>query len=150
DVPLLRPETLAALASEHRLAGSAATMLTARVDDPTGYGRIVRDAHGNVERIVEQADATHDEQQIDEVNPSTFGVRRGRLAPPRRRLSPATAQGEYSRTDVIGVLRAAGHTVAAVEVDDPHEALGVNDRAQLAAAEAALRARINERWMQAG
>ena len=150
DVPLLRPETLAALASEHRLVDAAATMLTARVDDPTGYGRIVRDAKGNVERIVEQADATDAELEIDEVNPSIFCFRRGLLAPALRRLSPENAQGEYYLTDVIGVLRDAGHTVLGIEIDDPHEALGVNDRAQLAAAEAALRARINERWMQAG
>jgi bifunctional UDP-N-acetylglucosamine pyrophosphorylase / glucosamine-1-phosphate N-acetyltransferase len=150
DVPLLRPETLAALASEHRLVDSAATMLTARVDDPTGYGRIVRDAKGNVERIVEQADATDAELEIDEVNPSIFCFRRGLLAPALRRLSPENAQGEYYLTDVIGVLRDAGHTVLGVEVEDPQEALGVNDRAQLAAAEAALRTRINERWMQAG
>ena len=114
-------------------------MLTARVDDPTGYGRIVRDAKGNVERIVEQADATDAELEIDEVNPSIFCFRRGLLAPALRRLSPENAQGEYYLTDVIGVLRDAGHTVLGVEIEDPHEALGVNDRAQLAAAEAALR-----------
>ena len=150
DVPLLRPETLAALASEHRLVDAAATMLTARVDDPTGYGRIVRDAKGAVERIVEQADATDAELDIDEVNPSIFCFRRGLLAPALRRLSPENAQGEYYLTDVIGVLRDAGHTVLGVEIDDPYEALGVNDRAQLAAAERALRDRINARWMQAG
>jgi bifunctional UDP-N-acetylglucosamine pyrophosphorylase/glucosamine-1-phosphate N-acetyltransferase len=150
DVPLLRPETLAVLASEHRLVDAAATMLTARVDDPTGYGRIVRDAKGNVERIVEQADASDAELDIDEVNPSIFCFRRGLLAPALRRLSPENAQGEYYLTDVIGVLRDAGHTVLGLEIEDPHEALGVNDRSQLAAAEAALRARINERWMQAG
>ncbi len=150
DVPLLRPETLAGLASEHRLVDAAATMLTARVDDPTGYGRIVRDAKGNVERIVEQADATDAELEIDEVNPSIFCFRRGLLAPALRRLSPENAQGEYYLTDVIGVLRDAGHTILGIEIEDPHEALGVNDRAQLAAAEAALRTRINERWMQAG
>ena len=125
-------------------------MLTARVDDPTGYGRIVRDAKGNVERIVEQADATDAELEIDEVNPSIFCFRRGLLAPALRRLSPENAQGEYYLTDVIGVLRDAGHTMLGIEIEDPHEALGVNDRAQLAAAEAALRTRINERWMQAG
>jgi bifunctional UDP-N-acetylglucosamine pyrophosphorylase/glucosamine-1-phosphate N-acetyltransferase len=150
DVPLLRPETLAGLASEHRLAGAAATMLTARVDDPTGYGRIVRDAEGNVERIVEQADASDDELDIDEVNPSIFCFRRGLLAPALRRLSPENAQGEYYLTDVVGVLRDAGHTVRAVEIDDALEAFGVNDRVQLAAAEGALRERINTRWMQAG
>src|SRR4051812_10940200 len=127
DVPLLRPETLTRLATEHRLSGAAATMLTARVDDPTGYGRIVRDASGDVERIVEQADASDDELDIDEVNPSIFCFRRGLLAPALRRLSPENAQGEYYLTDVVGVLRDAGHAVRAVEIDDPHEASGVND-----------------------
>jgi len=150
DVPLLRPETLAALATEHRLAEAAASLLTARVDDPTGYGRIVRDAQGNVARIVEQADATDEELSITEVNPSIFCFRRGLLAPALRRLSPENAQGEYYLTDVLGVLRDAGHAVFAVEVDDPGEAAGVNDRVQLAAAEGTLRARINERWMRAG
>ena len=150
DVPLLRAETLAALASEHRLAGAAATMLTARVDDPTGYGRIVRDADGDVDRIVEQADATDDELAIREVNPSIFCFRRGLLAPALRRLSPENAKGEYYLTDVVGVLRDAGHSVRAIEVDDAAETVGVNDRVQLGAAEAALRARINERWMRAG
>jgi bifunctional UDP-N-acetylglucosamine pyrophosphorylase/glucosamine-1-phosphate N-acetyltransferase len=150
DVPLLRTETLAALASEHRLAAAAATMLTARVDDPTGYGRIVRDADGDVDRIVEQADATDDELEIREVNPSIFCFRRGLLAPALRRLSPENAKGEYYLTDVVGVLRAAGHSVRAIEVEDAAETVGVNDRVQLAAAEAALRARINERWMREG
>jgi bifunctional UDP-N-acetylglucosamine pyrophosphorylase/glucosamine-1-phosphate N-acetyltransferase len=150
DVPLLRAETLAALATEHRTADAAASLLTARIADPTGYGRIVRDAQGRVERIVEQADAPPDELAIDEINPSIYCFRRGLLAPALRRLSPENAQGEYYLTDVISVLRQAGHAVVALETDDPMEALGVNDRAQLAEAEAELRARINLGWMRQG
>jgi len=150
DVPLLRAETLAMLATEHRRADAAATLLTARVPDPTGYGRIVRDAQGRVDRIVEQADADPDELAIDEVNPSIYCFRRGLLAPALRRLSPENAQGEYYLTDVVEVLRDAGHLVLGVEADDPTDAFGVNDRAQLAEAEAELRARINLRWMRAG
>jgi bifunctional UDP-N-acetylglucosamine pyrophosphorylase/glucosamine-1-phosphate N-acetyltransferase len=150
DVPLLRAETLAALATEHRTADAAASLLTARIADPTGYGRIVRDAQGRVERIVEQADAPPDELAIDEINPSIYCFRRGLLAPALRRLSPENAQGEYYLTDVISVLRQAGHAVVALETDDPMEALGVNDRAQLAEAEAELRARINLAWMRQG
>ncbi len=150
DAPLLRAETLAALATEHRFVDAAASLLTARVADPTGYGRIVRDANGRVERIVEQADATPEELAIDEINPSIYCFRRGLLAPALRRLSPENAQGEYYLTDVVSVLRQAGHLVAGVEADDPTEAVGVNDRAQLAAAEAELRTRINDRWMRAG
>jgi len=150
DVPLLRAETLARLATEHRQADAAATLLTARVPDPTGYGRIVRDEQGRVDRIVEQADADADELAIDEVNPSIYCFRRGLLAPALRRLSPENAQGEYYLTDVVAVLRQAGHVVLAVEAEDPTDAFGVNDRAQLAEAEAELRARINHRWMREG
>ena len=128
DAPLLTSETLAMLATEHRLADAAATMLTARVEDPTGYGRVVRDASGRVERIVEQADASDAERAIDEVNPSIYCFRRGLLAPALYRLDPENAQGEYYLTDVIGVLRQAGHDVVAIEAPDPAEALGVNDR----------------------
>ncbi|MDQ1431821.1 MAG: bifunctional UDP-N-acetylglucosamine pyrophosphorylase / glucosamine-phosphate N-acetyltransferase [Actinomycetota bacterium] len=150
DAPLLRAETLAMLATEHRHADAAASLLTARVADPTGYGRIVRDAQGRVERIVEQGDAEPDELEIDEINPSIYCFRRGFLAPALRRLSPENAQGEYYLTDVIEVLRQAGHLVLGVEADDPTEAVGVNDRAQLAEAEAVLRSRINLGWMRAG
>ena len=128
DTPLLRAETLADLATEHRLADAAATLLTAELDDPTGYGRVVRDARGNVERIVEQADANGAELEIAEVNPSIYCFRRAFLAPALRRLSPENAQGEYYLTDVVGVLRQAGHAVLGIPAADPTETLGVNDR----------------------
>ena len=150
DAPLLRSDTLATLVMEHRRGDAAATLLTARLDDPTGYGRVIRDANGHVERIVEQSDATPDELAVDEVNPSIYCFRRGLLAPALRRLVPENAQGEYYLTDVVSVLRQAGHVVDAIEADDPVEVLQVNDRAQLAVAEAELRARINDRWMRAG
>jgi bifunctional UDP-N-acetylglucosamine pyrophosphorylase/glucosamine-1-phosphate N-acetyltransferase len=150
DTPLLRAETLAVLATEHRLVDAAATILTADLDEPTGYGRIVRDARGAVERIVEQGDANDAELEITEVNSSIYCFRRGLLAPALRRLDPENAQGEYYLTDVIGVLRAAGHVVVGSHADDPTETLGVNDRDQLAAAEAVLRRRINRAWMRAG
>jgi bifunctional UDP-N-acetylglucosamine pyrophosphorylase/glucosamine-1-phosphate N-acetyltransferase len=150
DAPLLRAETLAQLAREHRLADAAASLLTARLPDPTGYGRIVRDAQGRVAHIVEQADATPEELLVDEVNPSIYCFRRSLLAPALRRLSPENAQGEYYLTDVVSVLRDAGHPVLGIEARDPMETVGVNDRAQLASAEAALRTRINERWMRDG
>ncbi len=150
DTPLLTPETLASLATEHRLADAAATMLTAELDDPTGYGRIVRDGRGNVDRIVEQGDANDAELEIAEVNPSIYCFRRGLLAPALRRLSPENVQGEYYLTDVVAVLRQAGHVVLGIPAPDPRETLGVNDRAQLAAAEAMLRERINDAWMRNG
>jgi bifunctional UDP-N-acetylglucosamine pyrophosphorylase/glucosamine-1-phosphate N-acetyltransferase len=150
DTPLLRAETLALLATEHRLADAAATVLTAELDDPTGYGRIVRDGRGAVDRIVEEPDANEAERTITEVNSSIYCFRRGLLAPALRRLDPENAQGEYYLTDVIGVLRATGHVVVGSPADDSTEILGVNDRAQLAAAEALLRQRINRRWMRDG
>jgi len=150
DTPLLRPPTLAALVRAHRSEDVAATVLTAVIDDPTGYGRVVRDRNGKVARIVEQADADPDEAAIDEINTSIYCFRRGVVAPALRRLSPENAQGEYYLTDIIGVLHDAGYGVTSLVADDPMEAAGVNDRAQLAVAEAELRDRINERWMRRG
>jgi bifunctional UDP-N-acetylglucosamine pyrophosphorylase/glucosamine-1-phosphate N-acetyltransferase len=149
DTPLLRPETLAALATEHRVSEAAATLLTTRPNDVEGYGRVLRDGHGRVDRIVEQADATEEERAVDEINTSIYCFRRNLLAPALRRLSPQNAQGEYYLTDVVEVLRRAGHQVHAMEAD-PAEVLGVNDRVQLAEAEAELRTRINAHWMREG
>jgi bifunctional UDP-N-acetylglucosamine pyrophosphorylase/glucosamine-1-phosphate N-acetyltransferase len=150
DAPLVRPATLAALVQAHRDSEAAATLLTARVDDPSGYGRIVRAKDGDVARIVEEADATDEERLIDEIGTSIYCFRHGVLAPALRRLSPTNAQGEYYLTDAIAVLHSAGYPVGSVVVRDPREAAGVNDRAQLAAAEAEMRSRINERWMRSG
>jgi bifunctional UDP-N-acetylglucosamine pyrophosphorylase/glucosamine-1-phosphate N-acetyltransferase len=150
DTPLLRPATLAALVHQHRSSDAAATLLTAVLDDPTGYGRVVRGRDDFVARVVEHGDATDEELDVPEVNTSIYCFRRSVLAPSLRRLSPANAQGEYYLTDVIGVLYEAGHKVGSVVVDDTMEVAGVNDRAQLAVAEAELRDRINERWMRRG
>ena len=150
DTPLLRPATLAGLVRTHRRSDAAATLLTARVADPVGYGRVVRSKNGNVARIVEHADANEEELGIDEIATSIYCFRHGVLAPALRRLSPANAQGEYYLTDAIGVLDGAGYPVVTMVVPDPVEAAGVNDRAQLAVAEAVLRERLNERWMRRG
>jgi bifunctional UDP-N-acetylglucosamine pyrophosphorylase/glucosamine-1-phosphate N-acetyltransferase len=150
DTPLLTAATLARLATEHRVTEAAASVLTARLADPTGYGRVVRDRNDRVDRIVEHVDATDEERALDEINTSIYCFRRTLLAPALRRLTPENAQGEYYLTDAIEVLRAAGHKVIAMTVDDPAETIGVNDRAQLADAESQLRARINEAWMREG
>lgn len=150
DTPLLTPATIATLVERHRTSGAACTMLSARLDDPTGYGRVLRGKGGRVVGIVEQVDATEEQRAVDEVNTSMYCFRRSLLAPALRRVRPDNAQGELYLTDVIGVLHEAGHPVEAVCVDDPLEAQGVNDRGQLAAAEAALRARTNAAWMKAG
>jgi bifunctional UDP-N-acetylglucosamine pyrophosphorylase/glucosamine-1-phosphate N-acetyltransferase len=150
DTPLLRPATLAALVRHHRASDAAATLLTAVIEDPSGYGRVVRGRDEVVARVVEHADADEEELAVHEVNTSIYCFRRSVLAPSLRRLSPANAQGEYYLTDVVGVLYEAGHRVVSVVVDDTMEVAGVNDRAQLAVAEAELRDRINERWMRRG
>lgn len=150
DTPLLRTDTLAALVREHRAADATATLLTADVDNPFGYGRIVRDKNGNVSRVVEDKDATPDERDITEINTSIYCFRRGVLAPSLRRLSPENAGGEYYLTDVVEVLHDAGYTVTSLVAEDPMETAGVNDRAQLAVAEAELRDRTNTKWMRRG
>src|SRR5919112_1943309 len=150
DTPLLLPTTLAALVAVHREAGAAATMLTARVPDPTGYGRVVRGRGDRVVRGVEQADATAEEREIDEINTSIYCFRRSVLAPALRRVSPQNALGEYYLTDAVEVLSEAGYPVRAFEAEDARTCMGVNDRVQLAAAEAELRRRTNERWLRLG
>ena len=149
DTPLLRPRPWPRSSDAPR-EDAGATLLTAEVANPHGYGRVVHGKDGSVSRVVEEADATEDEQQINEVNTSIYCFRRSILAPTLRRLSPANAQGEYYLTDAIAVLSTAGYTVRSLVLDDPMEAAGVNDRAQLAVAEAELRDRINERWMRRG
>lgn len=150
DTPLLRPATLVALVEAHRRSEAAATVLTAVVADPTGYGRVVRGKDGRVARIVEHRDATPDERVVDEINTSIFCFRQGVLAPALRRLSPENVAGEYHLTDVVSVLHDAGYNVVSLVAADAMETAGVNDRAQLAAAEAELRARINDRLMLLG
>jgi bifunctional UDP-N-acetylglucosamine pyrophosphorylase/glucosamine-1-phosphate N-acetyltransferase len=150
DTPLLRAPTLAALVRSHRAAGGAATLLTAKIADPTGYGRIIRDKNSNVIRVVEHMDANDSERNIQEVCTSIYVFRHSVLGPALRKLIPINSQGEYYLTDVIGVLSQAGYQINSMTVADPMEAAGVNDRAQLAIAEAELRDRINERWMRKG
>lgn len=151
DTPLLRADTIASLVDEHRLSGAACTILTARMADPAGYGRIVRVGKDDrVARIVEQRDAAPDELEIDEVNTGIFCFRRSLLSPALRRLTPDNAQGELYLTDVVEVLAEAGHKVVTVVAPDAAETQGVNDRAQLAVAEADLRARTNRGWQERG
>jgi bifunctional UDP-N-acetylglucosamine pyrophosphorylase / glucosamine-1-phosphate N-acetyltransferase len=134
----------------HREAGAAATVLTARLSDPTGYGRVVRGKGGRVARIVEQADATAEELAVDEVNTSIYVFRRSVIAPALRRVHPDNAQGEYYLTDIVAVLHDAGYAIISLVVDDPMEISGVNDRVQLAAAETELRRRVNQEWLRQG
>jgi bifunctional UDP-N-acetylglucosamine pyrophosphorylase/glucosamine-1-phosphate N-acetyltransferase len=150
DTPLLRPATVAALVDEHRRADAACTVLTAHMPEPAGYGRVIRGREGRVTRIVEDADATATERAVDEVNTSIYCFRLNVLAPALRRLHPTNAQGEYYLTDVIEVLHDAGYPIAALAAEDHRDTQGVNDRLQLASAEAELRRRTNEALLRQG
>jgi bifunctional UDP-N-acetylglucosamine pyrophosphorylase/glucosamine-1-phosphate N-acetyltransferase len=150
DTPLLRVDTMAALVAHHRESGAAATLLTAIVDDPTGYGRVIRIEDARVERVVEERDATDEERCTQEVNTSIYCFRRSLLAPALRRIQPDNSQGEYYLTDVVSVLVGAGHRVEALVAADPSETQGVNDRLQLAQAESELRRRTNSALLAAG
>lgn len=150
DTPLLRTETITSLLDMHQRTDAACTLLTARVADPTGYGRVVRGRDDRVERVVEQSDASEAELAITEVNTSIYCFRASVLGPALRRITPENAQGEYYLTDVVEVLAGAGYRVSAVVAADPADTNGVNDRLQLATAEAELRRRTNEAWMRKG
>ncbi len=150
DSPLLSTATLQMLLAEHHAAGAAVTVLSAMLDDPTGYGRIVRDEAGLVTGIVEQKDAGHAERAIREVNSGMYVFDSGFLSDGVRLLTTDNAQGEEYLTDLVGLARDSGRVVAALASPDPDDTLGVNDRAQLAAAESIMRQRINLRWMAAG
>jgi bifunctional UDP-N-acetylglucosamine pyrophosphorylase/glucosamine-1-phosphate N-acetyltransferase len=150
DTPLLTPPTLQALLATHVSAGAAATLLTARMPDPTGLGRVVRDATGQLLRVVEQRDASPDELAIDEVNTSIYAFEVEPLRGALDRLTTDNAQGEEYLTDVAGILVADGARVAVHVAVDWQETAGVNDRAQLAAAGAVLRDRTVLRAQLAG
>ncbi|HQR80763.1 MAG TPA: bifunctional UDP-N-acetylglucosamine diphosphorylase/glucosamine-1-phosphate N-acetyltransferase GlmU, partial [Actinomycetota bacterium] len=149
DTPLLTGDTLRDLLDRHAGSGAAATVLTARLGDPTGYGRIVR-AGAQVRRIVEHKDATESEREIDEINSGLYLFDAEALREGLTQLTSHNAQGEEYLTDVIGWLVDQGRPVAAHLTDDPDEIHGINDRVQLAAAGAVLRQRVAERWMRAG
>jgi bifunctional UDP-N-acetylglucosamine pyrophosphorylase / glucosamine-1-phosphate N-acetyltransferase len=149
DTPLLQPETLEELVAAHVANGSAATLLTSVMDDPTGYGRVLMAPDGRVLRIVEQRDATPEERAVKEVATSIYAFRRDLLGPALRHLSPDNAQGEFYLTDVVGVLSGMGHRVGRV-LAPAEETQGVNDRWQLALAERELRSRTNRQWLLNG
>jgi bifunctional UDP-N-acetylglucosamine pyrophosphorylase / glucosamine-1-phosphate N-acetyltransferase len=150
DTPLLRRETLTQLVAFHEAGGHGATVLAAHMADPTGYGRLVRDKHGMVARVVEEGEASPEERAIQEVNTSIYCFRRDLLGPALRRVSPDNRQGEYYLTDVVSVLHDTGHGVDVFTIEDAQQVQGVNDRWQLAVAERELRARINRRWLLDG
>jgi bifunctional UDP-N-acetylglucosamine pyrophosphorylase / glucosamine-1-phosphate N-acetyltransferase len=153
DHPLISAEDIAGLLEAHAASGAAATMLTIELDDPGSYGRVVRDGAGTVERIVEAkaaGDADPAELAIREINAGTYAFQAGPLATALRGLSNDNAQGEYYLTDVFSLMRESGHSVAGHPTEDFAVTMGVNNRVELAAAEAEGRRRILERHMLAG
>jgi bifunctional UDP-N-acetylglucosamine pyrophosphorylase/glucosamine-1-phosphate N-acetyltransferase len=154
DHPLLSAETLSGLLEAHAASDAAATMVTIELDDPGTYGRVVRGAGGEVERVVEAKGAAGDadppQLAIREINAGTYAFDAGPLAAALAALSNDNAQGEYYLTGVFQALREAGHSVAAHPADDFAVTMGVNDRAELAAVEAEARRRITVAHMRAG
>lgn len=153
DVPLIRPETLGALIHQHRThrgRGAACTLLSVRLDDPTGYGRIVRDEEGRFVRIIEQRDASPEERQIKEVNAGIYCFETRQLFRALEKVQPTNAQGEYYLTDVPSILRAEGEDVSVYVHADAREVAGINTRAELAEFERLLRMRTLRRLMLEG
>jgi bifunctional UDP-N-acetylglucosamine pyrophosphorylase/glucosamine-1-phosphate N-acetyltransferase len=150
DVPLLRTETLQALAVEHDSSGNAVTVLTAVVRDPTGYGRILRDDSGELVGIVEQKDADHREREITEINSGVYAFDGAVLSDALGRLSDANAAGERYLTDVVAIAKTDGRRVGSVTAPDAVETEGINDRVQLADLARALNARLVRKAQLAG
>ena len=146
DGPLVTAHAIAELLVAHTANAAAATIATAVFDDPTGYGRVIRDEDGNVERVVEtkvDGDATPEQRAIREINTAIFAFDGAALLEALAALTSDNAQGELYLPDVLPTLRATGHAVAAHDIGDPNIALGVNDRVQLAQVRAVAQARIH-------
>lgn len=150
DHPLFRPETFEQLVASHQETQAAATMLSALLDDPFGYGRVLRDPEGGVDRIVEQKDANEEEQAICEINTGAFCFDNQKLFPALRHVQNDNAQSEYYLPDVITVLKENGERIEAFVLEDSNEAMGVNNRIQLAEAEKVMRRRLLDKHMLEG
>jgi bifunctional UDP-N-acetylglucosamine pyrophosphorylase/glucosamine-1-phosphate N-acetyltransferase len=149
DVPLLRSETLRALVRRHEQRAAAATVLTADVPSPDGYGRIVRE-EGQIAAIVEHKDASPREREIREINSGVYAFDVGPLFDALREIGSSNAQGEYYLPDLVRIYRGRGLAVETLKLEDPHEILGVNSRRELAAVAAILRSNKNDALMASG
>ncbi len=150
DVPMIQAETLSSLVRlhrEYRGRGAACTVLTVRLDDPTGYGRVVRDENGSFDRIVEHKDADDEEKMVDEINSGIYCFDTGKLFAALSRVKADNAQGEFYLTDVPRILSAQGDEVAIFQCGNAREVEGVNDRRQLARMENAIRRQTISRLM---
>src|SRR4051812_12600266 len=150
DGPLIRGEVLRTLHNAHKEEHAAASMATAVLDDPTGYGRVVRDASGEFVEIVEQLDCTPEQLEIREVFPSYYCVRNEDLLEALSKLTNKNKKGEYYLTDIFGILRKAGKKVVAVQAVTADDVIGVNNRQQLAEVDAIMQERIQRKHREAG
>ena len=150
DGPLIQGATLKELLAAHQANGAACTLATCILDDPMAYGRIVRNDKGDMLSIVEHLDASDAQRQIKEVNVSLYCFDAKRLREALSRLTNDNAKGEYYLTDALGLLRGAGHALAAVPAVPPREVLSINDRVQLAQVNALFQERVKEALMLSG
>lgn len=152
DVPLISPNTLDGFLKAHHALRADLSVLTVEMDDPAAYGRVIRDEANWLERIVEFRDATDEERQVREINSGLYVAEAAKLFESIERLTPDNDQKEYYLTDVVADFRAHGLTAAAVEIPQSiaYEVQGINNRYELAEAQAILKDRINEAWMRAG
>jgi len=150
DTPLLRKETLFKLLDTHKNSGAAASILTAKMENPTGYGRIIRAEDGAVLAIIEEKDAGPEQKAVNEVNTGTYCFDKKKLFDALKKVGSDNKQGEYYLTDVIGILNGRSEKVMASGTEEPGETMGVNTRVQLAEADKVMRRRINEELMLSG
>ncbi|MHC4558022.1 MAG: bifunctional UDP-N-acetylglucosamine diphosphorylase/glucosamine-1-phosphate N-acetyltransferase GlmU [Planctomycetota bacterium] len=150
DGPLIRAETLKILIERHEAGQSAATLATAVLEDPSGYGRIIRDAYGNIQGIVEDSDCTPAQLAIKEINPSYYLFNNKILLEAIEKVKPDNVKSEYYLTDAVSGIIATGHRVMAVTAVQPDEAIGINSRAQLSEASKIMQRRIQRRLMENG
>jgi bifunctional UDP-N-acetylglucosamine pyrophosphorylase/glucosamine-1-phosphate N-acetyltransferase len=150
DVPLIRESTLERLVDQHRRQQAAVTLLTAKLEDPEGYGRIVRDDKQQIARIVEEKDASDLQKQIREVNAGIYVVAAPFLFSALSRVDDQNRQREYYLPDIVAIALRENRTVANLQVDDPREMMGINTREELARMEKSLQEEINRKWMAQG
>ena len=150
DGPLIRAKTLRTLLEKHETEHPAATLATAVLDDPAGYGRIIRDTYGNIQGIVEDSDCTPAQRAVKEVNPSYYLFNNQVLFQALEKVRPNNVKQEYYLTDALSVIIATGHKVVAITAVRPEEAVGVNSRAQLSVASKIMQHRIQQELMENG
>ncbi|MEW9122671.1 MAG: bifunctional UDP-N-acetylglucosamine diphosphorylase/glucosamine-1-phosphate N-acetyltransferase GlmU [Thermotaleaceae bacterium] len=150
DTPLIRPSVIESFLTYHRSKGYQGTVLTALLEEPTGYGRIIRDSNGKVERIVEHKDTTEEERKVKEINSGIYCYESRLLKEALKKLTNNNAQKEYYITDVVEILRGQDCTIGAYTIEDSTDIMGVNSRVQLAEAEEIMRHRILQGFMEEG